>query len=171
MIRHRHGLLCAALIALAACAAEPPAEEPLPLPPPPPPRPPLLRPTTPPPAVVPEAESVPESPGEGPSQEVAAAAVPPPAEQVPPASTPLIWRVTRDGVLGCADPASLRLLRQGADNNPRVIAETRAAGGCRTTFRVNAWAVEAQDGGLVRMRLTNGPALTLWFAREDVIAP
>ena len=171
MIRLRHDLLCAALIALAACTAEPPAEEPLPLPPPPPPpRPPLVRPTTPPP-VAQDSEPTPEAPGEVPSQGAAAAAVPAPAEQAPPAPAPPTWRVARDGVLGCADPASLRLLRQGADSNPRVIAETRAAGGCRTTFRVNAWTVEAQDGGLVRMRLTNGPPLTLWFMREDVVAP
>ncbi|NMJ40102.1 hypothetical protein GWK16_02530 [Roseomonas sp. JC162] len=166
MIRHRQGLVCAAFILLAACAAEPPAEEPLPLPPPPPPpRPPLVRPTTPGPAL-PETDALPGSPGSRAPESGTEA--PAPAEAMPAAPA---WRVARDGVLGCADPSSLRLLRQGADGNPRVLAETRAAGGCRTTFRVNSWTVEAQDGGLVRMRLVNGPPLTLWFAREDVVAP
>ena len=63
------------------------------------------------------------------------------------------------------------MLDQAAEGAPRLIAEARTNGGCRTTFRVNEWVVEASDGGLVRMRLTNGPALTLWFRRSEVVGP
>lgn len=82
-----------------------------------------------------------------------------------------IWRVVRNGVVGCSDPNALRLLRQLAGGEPRMLAEARAAGGCRTTFRVNEWVAEGGDAETVRLRLTNGPALTLWFQREDLVAP
>ncbi|WP_230169600.1 hypothetical protein, partial [Roseomonas sp. CECT 9278] len=92
-----------------------------------------------------------------------------PASAVPPA--PTAWRVARDGTLGCADAAPLRLLRQAADTPPRLLAEARAAGGCRTTFRLNAWVLEAAEADLVRLRLVNGDTLTLWFLRADVLPP
>ena len=154
--------VCAAILLLGGCAEEPAPPETLPLPPEPPAR--LQSGRLPPGAVRPrgnEAETPVPSPEAAPAlAEAAAPAAPPPA-----------WRVARDGTLGCADPAPLRLLRQGADTPPRVLAEARAAGGCRTTFRVNAWAMEAVDGDVARLRLVNGDALTLWFLRTDVVAP
>ena len=68
-------------------------------------------------------------------------------------------------------PSLWRLLRQRADVAPRAIAEARAAGGCRTTFRVNEWMAEANEGDAVQLRLTNGQPLTLWFRRAEVVAP
>jgi hypothetical protein len=165
-----HGASAVALVAggllLASCAAEVPPADNLPLPPQPPARVPPARPSA---AGAAEADrarvGAPEAP--------AAAADAPAAESAPPApAAPApAWRVARDGTLGCADAAPLRLLRQGTDTTPRLLAEARAAGGCRTTFRVNAWALEAQEGDLVRLRLVNGDALTLWFLRADVQAP
>jgi hypothetical protein len=150
------------LLALAACAPEPPPpEDPLPLPPPPPP---LLRggriPAAPPPA----ADAAGEVPGEatGPDGTPAPEGV---AEAAP------VWRVQRDGTVGCADPAALRLLSDRTDASPRILAEARAAGGCRTTFRINEWARTASEGDLIQLRLTSGPALTLWFRRDELTAP
>ncbi|MBP0464682.1 hypothetical protein J5Y09_12250 [Roseomonas sp. PWR1] len=96
----------------------------------------------------------------------AAATVPAPAQ---PARQ--VWRVARDGTIGCADPNAVRLLRQMAGGDPRMLVEARAAGGCRTTFRVNEWVAEGGDAETVRMRLTNGAPLTLWFLRSDLAAP
>ncbi|HWT08772.1 MAG TPA: hypothetical protein VN329_06380, partial [Roseomonas sp.] len=87
-----------------------------------------------------------------------------------PAVAP-VWRVARDGVVGCANRATLAVLDQGAEGTPRLLAEARAAGGCRTTFRVNEWVVEANEGDAVRLRMTNGGPLTLWFRRAEVVAP
>lgn len=163
MLPRWRAVLPAAVLVLGACAAEPPAEESLPLPPPPPPRLQAQRAALPPARNGPEAEApaAAEAPGEvPPGVTPAAAAAPPPA-----------WRVARDGTIGCADPASLRLVRQGAETTPRLLAEARAAGGCRTTFRINEWALEMQEADIVRLRLVNGPAMSLWFARADVVAP
>ena len=141
---------------LGACAAEPPQEAPAPLPvPPAPPRVPANRPAA--------------------SRPAPAAAVPPSATAEPTATPAAAgapaWRVVRDGVVGCADRAALSLLRQAAEGMPRLLAEARAAGGCRTTFRMNEWALEETQADTVRLRLTNGAALTLWFQRADVAAP
>ena len=169
MKRFRPAKLAAALLLLGACAAEVPAEEDLPLPPPPPPRLQAVRPSATPPARNgAEAEAPPNGAAEPraaaePMQEEAAAQSPVPALRV--------WRVARDGTLGCAEPAPLRLARQGGEVVPRLLAEARAAGGCRTTFRVNEWTLEGSEADLVRLRLLNGPALTLWFLRSDVVAP
>lgn len=149
-VRHRHGILACAILALAACAPEP-QPEPLPLPPNPPRRAQPARPVQPPPRPAPPAEALPE------------------AERPAPATGH--WRVLRDGTLGCEDPAPLRLLRQSNDAVPRLLAEARASGGCRTTFRVNEWALEGAAGETVRLRLLNGPPMTLWFLREDLRAP
>ncbi|WP_232474889.1 hypothetical protein, partial [Neoroseomonas rubea] len=97
----------------------------------------------------------------------AAASVP---AATPPAARQVV-RVARDGTIGCADPNALRLLRQLAGAEPRLLVEARAAGGCRTTFRVNEWVAEGGDAETVRMRLTNGAPLTLWFLRSDLAAP
>lgn len=161
----RSAVLLLAVALLVGCAAEEPPAEDLPLPPVPPARVQGARQGVPPPRPRPtEAEAagavVPDLPSP-------AAAAPPPPAAPPPGG----WRVTRDGTLGCADAAPLRLLRQGADTPPRLLAEARAAGGCRTTFRVNAWALETIEADLVRLRLVNGDALTLWFLRADVVAP
>ncbi len=150
------------LLALAACAPEPPPpEDPLPLPPPPPP---LLRggrvPAAPPPA----ADVAGEAPGQAPGPN----GTPAPERA---AETAPVWRVQRDGTVGCADPAALRLLSERADASPRILAEARAAGGCRTTFRINEWARTASEGDLIQLRLTSGPALTLWFLRDELAAP
>jgi hypothetical protein len=150
---------------LAACAAEEPPAEDLPLPPQPPARVPPARPSAAAAAADRAPAGEPEAPAaadDAPASEAASAAPPAPAQE---------WRVARDGTLGCADSAPLRLLRQGTDTTPRLLAEARAAGGCRTTFRVNAWVLEAQEGDLVRLRLVNGAALTLWFLRADVLPP
>lgn len=150
------------LLALAACAPEPPPpEDPLPLPPPPPP---LLRGGRMPPAppVAPDAAA--EAPDEAPDPEAAQA----PGRAA--AAAP-VWRVQRDGTVGCADPAALRLLSDRTDASPRVLAEARVAGGCRTTFRINEWARTAAEGDLIQLRLTSGPALTLWFRRDELTAP
>lgn len=171
MLQYCRGLPFAALLFLVACAPELPPEDPLPLPPPPPPRLSAGRQNAQAARTAAEPEPTGEAaagePGEQAGAATAAVTEPGPAT----ASAVLPWRVSRDGVIGCVDPASLRVLRQGADATPRLLAEARTAGGCRTTFRVNAWDVLAQDGDLVRMRLTNGPAMTLWFARADVVAP
>lgn len=158
------------LLLLAACAGDEPPRDDLPLPPEPPARvqggragapvAPRTRPNEAEPAA-----ALPQGPGS-----VPAAAEAPPAAAAPTPVAPA-WRVARDGTLGCADPTPLRLLRQGADTAPRLLAEARAAGGCRTTFRLNAWAMEAVEADLVRLRLVNGEALTLWFLRADVVAP
>ena len=146
MIRDRRVAFCAVLLAMAACA-EDPGQQPLPLPPPSPPRAQPVRTAPPPPRPPAAAEAAPAAPrAQGP------------------------WRVARDGTTGCADPAAVRLVRQG-DTTPRLLAQAREAGGCRTTFRVNEWAFEAEEGELVRLRLVNGAPLTLWFARNDLIAP
>jgi hypothetical protein len=154
--------LVAGGLLLAACAAEEPPADDLPLPPEPPARVPPARPSAAAAAAARERAGEPDAP--------AAAAEAPAAEPAPP-TAPAAWRVARDGTLGCADTAPLRLLRQGTDTTPRLLAEARASGGCRTTFRVNAWALEAAEGDLVRLRLVNGDALTLWFLRADVQAP
>jgi hypothetical protein len=150
---------------LASCATEEPPTDDLPLPPEPPARVPPARPSAAAAAADRARAGEPEAPpaaAEAPAPEAAPAG----AAMAAPA-----WRVARDGTLGCADTAPLRLLRQGTDTTPRLLAEARAAGGCRTTFRVNAWVLEAQEGDLVRLRLVNGDALTLWFLRSDVQAP
>lgn len=171
MMRLRPVRLAAVLLLLGACAAEAPEPEELPLPPPPPPsrvqaqRPggaPALRPGT--------AEQPPGGHGAGNGTEHDTLAEHPAGGAATvPVSLP--WRVVRDGVTGCAEPAPLRLAREGRDVLPRLLAEARAAGGCRTTFRVNEWTLEGSDADLVRLRLVNGPPLTLWFMRSDVIAP
>lgn len=147
----------AVLCLLAACAAEPVPEPPLPLPPPAPPR-----------AQVQRAAPAPRPQPAANGDVAAAAAVAAVAPQ--PVAEPA-WRVARDGIVGCANRASLAVLDQGAEGAPRLLAEARASGGCRTTFRVNEWAVETSEGDAVRLRLTNGAALTLWFRRGEVIAP
>lgn len=83
----------------------------------------------------------------------------------------LAWRVARDGVVGCVDRAALAVLSQPEERTPRLLAEARASGGCRTTFRINEWALEAGDAETVQLRLTNGTPLTLWFRRDEVVAP
>ena len=154
----------AALLLLGGCAAEEPPPDDLPLPPAPPTR---VQAARQPGALARPRASETEAPATPSDAPMPAAVAPPPA----PAAPPPAWRVARDGTLGCADAASLRLLRQGADTPPRLLAEARAAGACRTTFRLNAWAIEATQGDLVRLRLVNGDALTLWFLRADVVAP
>lgn len=153
------------LCLLVACATEP-VEDPqlqLPMPPPAPTRPPALRQAAR-PAPVAEAEA--EAALAGPAVLAEPVAVAP-ANPAPR----LAWRVVRDGVVGCADPATLTVLAQPAERTPRILAEARASGGCRTTFRVNEWVAEAVEADAVRLRLMNGTALTLWFRRGDVIAP
>lgn len=155
---------------LASCATEEPPADDLPLPPEPPARVPPARPSAAAAAAAADRARAgePEAPpaaAEAPAPEAA------PTGAAMAAAAPVAWRVARDGTLGCADTAPLRLLRQGTDTTPRLLAEARAAGGCRTTFRVNAWVLEAQEGDLVRLRLVNGDALTLWFLRTDVQAP
>jgi hypothetical protein len=152
-------LLLTGLAGLAGCATEPaeaPAEV-LPLPPTPPPRPHALRPV--------------QRQQAGPNGEAPAAAEEAPAVVAAAAAAAPVWRVARDGIVGCADRATLAVLDQAAEGAPRLIAEARTNGGCRTTFRVNEWVMEGSDGELVRLRLTNGPALTLWFRRGEVVAP
>jgi hypothetical protein len=161
------GALAAGLL-VAGCATEEPPPDVLPLPPEPPAR--VQSGRQPAGAARPrgaEAEP-PGTPAEpAPAPAAPAAAVP----AAPPPGPPPAWRVARDGTLGCADPAPLRLLRQGSDTPPRLLAEARAAGACRTTFRVNAWALETIEGDVARLRLMNGEALTLWFLRVDLVAP
>jgi hypothetical protein len=149
-----------AVLLLVGCAAEEPPPDDLPLPPEPPAR-----------IQSGRQAAAPARPRGGEPEAPAEAAAPDPAPVAASEAPPPTWRVARDGTLGCADPAPLRLLRQGADTPPRLLAEARAAGACRTTFRVNAWAQEAVEGDLVRLRLLNGDALTLWFLRMDVVAP
>jgi hypothetical protein len=165
MVRVLRRPTLAALLFLAACAAEEPELEELP---PPPPAPPRVQPRP-----APAAQRVrppePEVPPTAAEAAVAAIAAPAATPAAPPA--PAGWRVARDGTLGCAEAAPLRLLRNGGDAAPRVLAEARAAGGCRTTFRVNEWALDRSDADVVRLRLQNGPPLTLWFLRGDVVAP
>lgn len=139
---------------LGACAPEPPAESPLPLPPPAPPRAQAAR-----AAAAPRPQPVANG-------DVAAEA----AAVAPQPSAAPAWRVARDGIVGCANPNALAVL-QAAAGTPRLLAEARAAGGCRTTFRVNEWVVEANEGDAVRLRMTNGGPLTLWFRRAEVVAP
>jgi hypothetical protein len=158
MVRRWRSFLPAAALIVAACAAEAPDPDPLPLPPPPPPRLQAQRAALPP--VRNGAEAVPPSEQSADGQAAAAAAVPEP-----------IWRVARDGTTGCADRAALRVLSQADGATPRLLAEARAAGGCRTTFRINEWVLETREDDAVRLRLVNGAALTLWFARGDVVPP
>jgi hypothetical protein len=153
----------AAVLLLSACAAEEPPPDDLPLPPEPPSR-----------IQTGRQAAAPARPrgSEAEPPPVEAAAPAPASAPAPTAPDPApAWRVARDGTLGCADPAPLRLLRQGTDTPPRLLAEARSSGGCRTTFRVNAWAQEAIEGDMVRLRLLNGDALTLWFLRVDLVAP
>lgn len=165
-------VLAAVLLALGACAPEPPPEEPLPLPPPPPPR--LATARQPVPPVRPDTNGAAENGTEG-APGAAGEASEPAAVTEAAASVPIaprqVVRVARDGTIGCADPNALRLLRQLAGAEPRLLVEARAAGGCRTTFRVNEWVAEGGDAETVRMRLTNGAPLTLWFLRSDLAAP
>ena len=151
--------VAAALLLLGACAIEAPEPEglPLPLPPPPPPR---MQPARTAPAQPAPGDAAMQPNGNGAGVE---AAVPEEAVRR--------WRVARDGTTGCAAPAPLRLARQGEGVVPRLLAEARASGGCRTTFRVNEWSLVAQEDDLVQLRLVNGPSLTLWFLRSDVVAP
>lgn len=157
MTRLLPGLAGATFLLLAACAPPVPEPEPLPVPPVPPARvPPLARP----------AAGLP--PGGAEAAQMNGAEEPDGTPEQAPAA---IWRVARDGTLGCAEPAPLRLVRDGEDAAPRLRAQARLAGGCRTTFRRNEWALEATEEDLVRLRLLNGPALELWFLRDDVVAP
>jgi hypothetical protein len=169
-------VLAAVLLALGACAPEPLPEEPLPLPPPSPPRLAVARQAVPP--ARPDGNGAAENgadPATGATGQASEpAAVTEAAATVPdPLSQPArqVWRVARDGTIGCADPNAVRLLRQLAGGDPRMLVEARAAGGCRTTFRVNEWVAEGGDAETVRMRLTNGAPLTLWFLRTDLAAP
>lgn len=152
------------LLLLGACAPELPEEEPLPAPPPTPPhvltgRLPPLPPRT---RAEPEPEPEPDpDPGATPQDGA------PPPEPAPAAT----WRVRRDGVVGCAERTALRLLQQPAEVAPRMLAEARVAGGCRTTFRVNEWIEMGGDAELVQLRLANGSPLTLWFPRAEVVPP
>ena len=156
-------VLLATGLLLAGCAAEEPPPDDLPLPPEPPAR---VQAARQPATGAPRPRGNEAEPTAPLSEAPATVAEPPPAPAAPSA-----WRVARDGTLGCADAAPLRLLRQGADTPPRLLAEARAAGACRTTFRLNAWALEAVEADLVRLRLVNGEALTLWFLRADVLPP
>ncbi|WP_137124131.1 hypothetical protein [Roseomonas sp. HF4] len=158
MSRILPGLAGATFLLLAACAPPAPEPEPLPVPPVPPARvPPLARPAAGTPPGGAEAAQMNGDEPEG-TPEQAQAPIP-------------VWRVARDGTLGCAEPGPLRLVRNGEDAAPRLRAQARLAGGCRTTFRRNEWAFEGTEEDLVRLRLMNGPALELWFLREDVVAP
>lgn len=147
--------LAAALVALAGCATEDPQ----------------------PVSDVPTPPAWVEAPRPAPGAGRAAAAPAVDAAELPPDATATperpatAWRVVRDGALGCAERTSLRLLRQGEESVPRLLAEARVSGGCRTTFRVNEWELLEADGDLVNMRLVNGPELTLWFLRSDLVAP
>lgn len=173
----RFALRLVVLLALGACAPEPPAEPPLPLPPPPPPqvRPvrPVALPVRPPASEAADAAAALAVPGGAgaPDQTVPTEQTAPPGQTAAAAAPAPAWRVRRDGTVGCADPAALRLLHRRAEVPPRVLAEARAAGGCRTTFRVNEWTLAGEEADLLRLRLVNGGALTLWFAREDVLPP
>lgn len=150
--------LLPALCLLAACVAESPVESPqLPLPPPPPPARAHRLPPRPQPALPAADTATTGATGEG----GAVAAGAPDG----------VWHVARDGVVGCADRSALQILRQAADGTPRALAEARASGGCRTTFRVNAWTLVGTEPDAVRLRLTNGTPLTLWFQRDAVVAP
>jgi hypothetical protein len=146
------------LCLLTACAAEPPVEPPLPLPPQPPPSRARVQRVAPRPQPPPVAEDAAVDANATPQQGAAVAAEP-------------VWHVARDGVVGCADRAALGVLNQAAESAPRLLAEARAAGGCRTTFRVNEWVVLATEPDAIRLRLTNGAPLTLWFRRSELIAP
>ncbi len=164
--------MAAVLLLLGACASEVVPEEPLPLPPPPPPRLSMARqPALP---ARPDTNGAAEAGSEAEASSGTEATEPAAVTEVAAASArvaPQIWRVTRNGIVGCADPNALRLLRQLAGGDARTLVEARAAGGCRTTFRVNEWVAEGGDAETVRLRLTNGPPLTLWFQREDLVAP
>jgi len=151
--------LGSALCLLTACAAEPPVEPSLPLPPQPPPSRVRVQ------RVAPRPQ-LPPAVAEDAADDAGAASHPVPAVAAEP-----VWRVARDGVVGCADRAALGVLNQAAESAPRLLAEARAAGGCRTTFRVNEWVVLATEPDAVRLRLTNGAPLTLWFRRSELIAP
>ncbi|MEO3474528.1 hypothetical protein AAFN86_21860 [Roseomonas sp. CAU 1739] len=147
--------LLTALCLLAACAEEPPEPQPvaLPLPPPAPPR------------------SLQRAAARPQPAAIEAVAPTPTVEPVAAAPARSVWRVARDGVVGCADRAALAVLNNPEDRAPRLLAEARAAGGCRTTFRINEWVAEASDAETVQLRLTNGTPLTLWFRRHEVVAP
>ena len=145
--------LLPALCVLAACVAEPPTEAALPTPPPPPPR-----------FHAQRAVPRPQPPVAGPEARVEPG-------QISAGATEAVWHVARDGVVGCADRAALDVLRQTAEGTPRLLAQARASGGCRTTFRVNEWALVGTEADAVRLRLTNGAPLTLWFLRGEVVAP
>lgn len=163
--------LAAVLLLLGACAPEVAPEEPLPLPPPPPPRLAMARqPALP---ARPDTNGTAEAASEAEASQGTAVTEPASVTEVAAGTArPVqIWRVARNGVVGCADPNALRLLRQLAGGDPRMLVEARAAGGCRTTFRVNEWVAEGGDAETLRLRLTNGPALTLWFQREDLVEP
>ncbi|GGJ08705.1 hypothetical protein [Neoroseomonas lacus] len=150
--------LMSALCLLAACAAEAPVEPTLPPPPSPPPRTHASR-------SVPRPQPQPPAAGQSaPDAEAQRAGG-------PAAAAEAAWHVARDGVVGCADRAALDILRQAAEITPRLLAEARASGGCRTTFRINEWVLVGTEAATVRLRLTNGAPLTLWFQRGEVVAP
>lgn len=155
----RISYLLPVLCLLAACAAEPEEAlpDPLPLPPPAPPRHQAQRPPPRPQTTV--AEPAPEATAVAPAIPAATAPAPP------------AWHVARDGIVGCVDRAALAVLSQPEERTPRLLAEARASGGCRTTFRINAWVAETSDAEAVQLRLTNGTPLTLWFRRSEVVAP
>ncbi len=85
-----------------------------------------------------------------------------------------LYRVTRDGVLGCADPAVLRLLRgtpRLAETQPQLAAKARQDGKCRTAFRASEWALLGVEDGIARLRLVRpepSTPLTLHFLRTDI---
>ncbi|MBR0648988.1 hypothetical protein GXW78_04890 [Roseomonas terrae] len=157
----------AVLGGLVACANEPvqAPDASLPLPPAPPPRPHAQRQAPRPPVVNGEVAmaAAATTPSQADTTELAAIPVSAPAAP--------IWRVRRDGIVGCADRAALAMLDDGAERTPRLLAEARASGGCRTTFRMNEWVAEANENDAVLLRLTNGAALTLWFRRSELVAP
>ena len=119
------------------------------------------------PPALPAAEAPPPAP-----EPAGPPAAPEPAPRPAAASAPAGWRVRSDGTIGCADPAALRMVRGGDSTSPRLLAQARAAGGCVTTFRINEWALVAEEDDLVRLRLIDGRGRTgtLYFFRSDLVA-
>lgn len=153
---------------LAACTAQPLPQERV--------RPAAVRqhkPAPPAPASPPRATSAEQAESDTPS-EAEASKTPEGADQPMPGPES-VYRVTADGIVGCADPQALlilRRLRETGGASPRLLVQAHQDGRCMTVFRVSQWTPESVQGEVIKLRLTDGPEqdrpISLYFLRDEV---
>jgi hypothetical protein len=167
----RTALSMAVPVLLAACTAQPLPQERV--------RPAVVRqhkPAPPAPASRPRTTSYDQAESDTPS-EAEASKTPEVADQATPVPAS-VYRVTADGIVGCADPQALlilRRLRETGGASPRLLVQAHQDGRCMTVFRVSRWALESVQGQVIKLRLVDGPdqdrPISLYFLRDEVDQP